>query len=211
MSIVYRNIHIVDVINFVQSIFAFYVILLIKFLLRNISDSAFELLSSRLLVCEIDTIIDDSSDGDSEEECINKNADIEKKEILEKKLLSFLIESNVDKTNKYKTPNGLGLYKINTAIVFKSKDNKIYELIRITNKLLLWCRLFPNKLYCADIVNLANLNNYVYENKSTNIYLFLVVEEYETGYTYKYIANLTTKKIIPSYKDIMFSKIQIQS
>ncbi len=206
VSIVYRNINIVDVVNFVRSIFTFYVILLIKFLLSNIPDHAFEFLSSKLLVCEIDTVSDSDSDIDSLEENEEK-----KKEIVEKKLLSFLIESNIDKTNKYKTPNGTGLYKINTAAAFKSKDNKIHELIRITNKLLLWCRLFPNKLYCNDIITLANLNNYVYENKNANIYLFLVVEEYETGYTYKYIANLTTKKIIPSYRDIMFSKIQIQS
>jgi len=213
MSVVYRNISVVDIVEFIHNIFLFYVILFIKGLLSILPDHLFECISSRMTVCEIDTV---DSGCESEEEDIisgdeSEDTEEEYNRALEKKLLSFLIESNIDKINKYKTPDYSGTYKINTAVVFKSKDNKINELIRITNKLFVWCRLFPKKLYCSDIIKLANLEDYIYENKNINIYLFLIVEEYNTGYNYKYIANLTTKKIIPSYKDIMFSRIQINS
>lgn len=198
-----------DVFIFIKSILVFYIISLFKFLLKCVPDLYLNYWMYVIEYSPIETIEDDVDDMDNDSDgyisdISDSEVDFRNKELYS---LNFLIESNVQRSNRYKSKNYCGLYKISTAIVFNYDGKKVSKFTHIKNKLLIWCSFFSKeKLYINDILYLSNYTN----NKiAKNTYIFLVLEEKDSGYMYKYLANLSTKKIIPSYKDIMFSKIQI--
>jgi hypothetical protein len=168
-------------------------------------DNSLTYLANAINYCSIETIkVEDESDGDISD--IDTDLSDQEVEHRTKELssLNFLIESNVQRNNRYKAKNYCGYYNISTAIVFIYDGKNVRDFIHIKNKLLIWCGLLSKKkLYVNDVLYLAD------KQKAKNTYIFLVLEEKDSGYTYKYIANLSTKKIIPSYKSIIFSKIQI--
>lgn len=111
--------------------------------------------------------------------------------------------------NKYKSSNGDGEYFVRTALVFRNYRNRVTCLVSVANKITVWCRLFSQrKLYVSDVLKMANVG--AVPACVADTYLFMIVEEVATGYNYKLLVNLKTKKYIPDYSDVMFSKICIK-
>lgn len=190
-----------DVLFFLKTMVVSYMVCFFKYILFTCPDSWLHILVFMLGgYCYIDTYV--GTDSSDEEEGEN-NIDV----MSEKEFLSFMLNINMDKLNKYKSSNGDGEYFVRTALVFRNYKNRVTCLVSVANKITGWCRLFsPRKLYIGDVLKMANVDM----NCVTNTYLFMIVEEVASGYSYKLLVNLKTKKYIPDYSDIMFSKICIK-
>lgn len=190
-----------EVLFFLKTLFISYMISFFKYLLVICPDAWLSIPQALLGgYCYIDTY--DDIDSSSEEEDYSDTAQRAK----EKELLSFMLNINMDKINKYKSSSGDGEYYIRTAIVFRNNRGRVVDITTVLNKISIWCRLFsPRKLYVEDVLMLAG-GMYT----SVDKYLFMIVEEVVSGYSHKVIVNLSTKKYIPDYSDIMFSKICIK-
>lgn len=197
-----ENIHkIVDVLFFLKTIIVSYMICFFKYLLFTCPDGWLYILVSILGgYCYIDTYVDIDSSGEEEKE---NNIDV----MREKEFLSFMLNINMDKINKYKSSNGDGEYFVRTALVFRNYKNRVTCLVSVANKIAVWCRLFSRwKLYVSDVLKMTNADM----DCESDTYLFMIAEEVATGYNYKLLVNLKTKKYIPDYSDVMFSKICIK-
>ncbi len=208
--LVYRNKYenAIDILFFLKTLLIIYITHVFELLFRLTPNNFFEIPALWIKSCRIETE-DCYSSSEEEEDIQNNNREIMETET---KMLSFMLSIDLNKLNKYKTSDGKGLYNIKTAIVFRNNRNRVCNIISINNKLTVWMRLFSNgKMFINDILNMANVYSInQMDTKLMNYYLFMIVEEIETGYSHKILANLTTKKYIPDYSDIMFSKVCIR-
>jgi hypothetical protein len=209
----------------------------LKWLLDNFSNNSLRILSKVLNYSFIETISqdnyisssdesDESSDESEEDkecsgyisgfECGKENHNLVRKikgsNNLNASFLSFALDIDYSRHNKYRFQSDEGVYIIRSAFTFRKNNNKNWNnieynacnIISIDNKLTIWCRIIsPYKLYLDDIKRFAR-------EKDNNFYFFMILEELQSGFKHKLLIDVAKKITLPERKSIMFSKISIR-